>query len=536
MGVRITMAGQDITDWVDELSLDIESNLGQGPGVPQGASGRATTGKFDCYLGPQASAYGSGQTLPTGGKPVLVRQGEVIVYDSSGKRIFGGYATDFVDKTDFTVVKTQVTCSDYWQDLARVVINQIYTSAYDNQILADLFSTYAPGIDLSDWNQVRTYLFTKIYLRAKTMQESIQDIADTVGFDVWIDPYKKFQYRSPSNSGTAPFAVSDDPDFITSFPLAITNYEKDDTAIINRVYFYGGKTPSNDYTQDLSQQANGSNNTFVLAYYPRPSSEYSITTTDAQGYTTTTQIVYFTVNGEYYPLGTPFGSTPADTLISQGGTAYAILNSSAQTITVDPTLIPAAGATVHCTYRYEYPITVTATNTASHSYFGRWFDGTISDTTVLDKTTAIQRARVLLLEQAYGFEHITLHCWRPGLQAGMMLRIDHNVRGIHAAYIVQTVKIQPLGNGQFQYEVDLGAWNWNLVDVLTQAGKQGNLIDQTDLNDESQDVVNAEQVYQNLGAHFVWTPHVRTSGGYYARATALGDGHDAYCGLFTVTF
>ena len=144
MGVRITMAGQDITDWVDELSLDVESNLGQGPGVPQGASGRATTGKFDCYLGPQASAYGSGQTLPTGGKPVLVRQGEVIIYDASGNRIFGGYATDFVDKTDFTVIKTQVTCSDYWQDLARVVINQIYTSEYDNQILADLFSSYAP--------------------------------------------------------------------------------------------------------------------------------------------------------------------------------------------------------------------------------------------------------------------------------------------------------------------------------------------------------------------------------------------------------
>ena len=80
---------------------------------------------------------------------------------------------------------------------------------------------------------------------------------------------------------------------------------------------------------------------------------------------------------------------------------------------------------------------------------------------------------MLLLEQAYGFEHITLHCWRPGLQAGMMLRIDHNVRDIHTAYIVQTVKIQPLGNGQFQYEVDLGAWNWNLVDILPRPVSRG---------------------------------------------------------------
>ena len=35
MGVRIIMAAQDITAWVDELSLDIESNLGQDcSGVP----------------------------------------------------------------------------------------------------------------------------------------------------------------------------------------------------------------------------------------------------------------------------------------------------------------------------------------------------------------------------------------------------------------------------------------------------------------------------------------------------------------------
>ncbi|MGO8947851.1 MAG: hypothetical protein ACLQUY_09340 [Ktedonobacterales bacterium] len=35
MGVRIIMAAQDITAWVDELSRDIESNLGQDcSGVP----------------------------------------------------------------------------------------------------------------------------------------------------------------------------------------------------------------------------------------------------------------------------------------------------------------------------------------------------------------------------------------------------------------------------------------------------------------------------------------------------------------------
>jgi hypothetical protein len=687
MGVTITMAGQDITNWVDELTLDIESNLGQGPGVPQGASGRATTCKFLARMGPQGGALGSGEAIPTrnllsanqssiesgtvgfqntlgpsgsisqvfttawqglaslkcvsdgsatyqavnanlpiynfapsttytfsvymrgatgtetlrllaeanwtqngaytlgqtsftlttnwvrytltvttpsslsysgynwtdiglevdtgnvdeaatwymdglqvqtggatawmegGSTPQLVRQGEVIIYDSSGDRIFGGYATDFQDKTEFTQVKTQVTCSDYWQDLARVVVNQIYSSEYDDQIISQLFAGYKPDIDLSSWVPSHTYLFTKIYLRAKTLQDSLQMIADTTGFDIWINPYKKFQYISPTDSGTAPFAVSDDPDFSSSFPLAVTKYEKDDTAIINRVYFYGGKTPSDDYTQDLSPQANGVNNTFVLAYYPRPSSDGNVD-------------LY--IGGVLQSMGAAFGTGAANTLIQDGGTADALLNSSAQAITVDSSKIPSAGTNViSCKYRYEIPLTVMVTNQQSYQFFGRWFDGTISDTTVQDKNTAIQRARILLQEQAYGFEHITLKCWKAGLAAGQLLRIDHNVRDIHAAYIVQSVKVQPLGNGVFQYEVDLGAWNWNLVDVMMQAAKGAGLIDQ--LDDETQDVVTATQVQASIGLHFAWSNELRTAGGYYARSTPVGDGHDAYPGLFTVT-
>jgi hypothetical protein len=688
MGVTITMAGQDITNWVDELTLDIESNLGQGPGVPQGASGRATTCKFLARMGPQGGALGSGEAIPTrnflpaaqadcesstapfstylgasggasltttgpwqghfcmkcvsdgsgtyqyvcnsipiysfqpnetytfsvymrgalggeklrfytqanqnlsgntsvgtvttytlttswvrytvtvtmpsslsydgydwtimglrvdtgspaeaqtwymdgfqfqsggatawmegGSAPQLVRQGEVIIYDSSGDRIFGGYATDLQDKTEFTQVKTQVTCSDYWQDLARVIVNQIYSSEYDDQIISQLFAGYKPDIDLSSWVPSHTYLFTKIYLRAKTLQDSLQMIADTTGFDIWINPYKKFQYISPTDSGTAPFAVSDDPNFSSSFPLAVTKYEKDDTAIINRVYFYGGKTPSDDYTQDLSPQANGSNNTFVLAYYPRPSSDGNVD-------------LY--IGGVLMAMGAAFGTGAANTLIQDGGTAQALLNSSAQAITVDSSVIPAAGTgVISCKYRYEIPLTVMVTNQQSYQFFGRWFDGTISDTTVQDKNTAIQRARILLQEQAYGFEHITLHCWKAGLAAGQLLRIDHNVRNIHNAYIVQSVKVQPLGNGTFQYEVDLGAWNWNLVDVMMQAAKGAGLIDQ--LDDETQDVVTATQVQASIGVHFSWSNELRTAGGYYARSTPVGDGHDAYPGLFTVT-
>lgn len=516
-GLTVTLAGQDITAYADELSLDIESNLGQGPGVPSGSSGRATTCKFDCYLGPQASAIGSGQPIvPQNGKPALVRQGEVIVADANGTRIFGGYASDLQDKTRYTVVKTQVTASDYWQNLARIGINEIFTSSYDTDIIRSLMQTYAPDYDMSLFNATPNYLFTKLFLRAKTMQEALQKIADTTGFDIWVDAYKRLRYQSPSSSGTAPFAVSDTPDFITAFPCAVTSYEKDDTAIINRVYFYGGKTPSTDFTQDLSPQCNGSNTTLVLAYYPREASDGHI---------------HVTVNGVEQVTGYALGPGTANQLKSQGGTADVLINADAQALQFD--VAPPAGAVVTCLYRYESPMVVQVTNQQSYSYFGRWFDGFVSDKSVLDKQTAIQRARILLLEQAYGLEHLELTCYKPGLAAGQLLRIDHTVRAIHNAYIVQSVKTVPLGNGQFEYQVKLGGWDWNLVDVLVQAGRQGMIQDQ--LTNESEDVVQAYDNPFGLSSTIAITQATRTSGQYYARTAPLNDGHDAYAGLFTIT-
>jgi hypothetical protein len=690
MGLLVTLAGQDITSYVDEMTIDIESNLGQGPGVPQGSSGRATTCEFTVQLGPQASALGSGQYVPpitinlypdneadgadisawthglgsggslavdsstawhgttsvkvvadgtgtyqsacanipianfspnetitlscymkalsgspvlrfycqandlangnirvgnvtnvtlteswqrytvtvtlpsslsyngyawteiglradTGGTaqavtwwmdglqieeygsatpwhegttvPQLVRQGEVIVYDAQGNRIFGGYASNLKDNTEYTVVKTDLTASDYWQNLARIGVNQVYASEYDTAIIQQLMAAYAPDVDMSLFNATPNYLFTKIYLKAKTLQEALQKIADTTGFDIWIDAYKRLRYESPSASATAPFAVSDAPDFITSFPMSIDkgNYEKDDTAIINRVFFYGGKTPSDDFIQDISPQVNGNNDTLVLAYYPREASDGKI---------------HVTENGVALVLGYALSPGPANKLKKDGGTADVLLNADAHTLQFN-TAPTAANTPVLCTYRYETPMVVQVTNSQSYAYFGRWFDGFISDSSVIDKQTAIQRGRILLLEQAYGLEHIELNCWRPGLLAGQLLRIDHNVRGIHNNYIIQSVKVKPLGAGNFAYDVTCGGWNWNLVDVLVQAGRQGMFND--NLTNESEDVVQDEAVFFGLSFHVVITTQTRTSGGYYARTAPVGDGHDAYAGLFTIT-
>ena len=61
MGYQVLLADQDITTYVNEKTLHLTNNLGQGPGVQQNSSGRAATAEFDTSLGPAATAIGAGQ-------------------------------------------------------------------------------------------------------------------------------------------------------------------------------------------------------------------------------------------------------------------------------------------------------------------------------------------------------------------------------------------------------------------------------------------------------------------------------------------
>jgi hypothetical protein len=119
------------------------------------------------------------------------------------------------------------------------------------------------------------------------------------------------------------------------------------------------------------------------------------------------------------------------------------------------------------------------------------------------------------------------------LVAGTQIRIDNVARGIHNTYIIQEVKAQGTGGGAYTYDVTCGAWNWQLADVILASTRSQAL---EDLSQESEtDIIQVEVGSFTLKAQFTVTTASRPSGGYYARATPVGDGHDAYSGLFTIT-
>lgn len=511
--MTITMAGQDITAYVSEPDLDIHDTLGQGAGVGGGSSGRATQCTLKVSkLGPAASAVGAGTAIT---QPTLVRMGEVIITDAGGNRVFAGYATQLEDKTELKNVYVQVDCTDYWQFLQRRVVNEVYDGQSDIFIIKDLLAKYATWVDTSLLGNTANYTFGPENYQHFTLQKALQRVADKVGFSIWIDTFKRIHYINPVQSSTAPFGLSDTPDFSTTFQCNVTEFVVDDESAVNRVYFYGGKHLSADFTQDLSIQVNGINDIFTLAYYPHKAADGKF---------------HLIINGvDHVNIGLVGGTAGTDKLIRDGGTASYLLNIDSHTILWNTA--PTVGTTVALKYRHEIPLVVVLSDQASVSFYGDYLDGVISDQSVFDTQTAIKRCQTLLLEQSRGLTTLQIKCWRPGLQAGQIIRIDHAVKAIHDSYIIQEVHVVPKGGGFFEYQLTCGAWNWSLADIVQQLAKDAAPDDTS--STEDQVPIAVQTLSQNMAVHDAWTSQSRTMSGYFLRTTPLGDGHDAYFGLFS---
>jgi hypothetical protein len=520
MAFQILMAGQDITAYVDQFSLDIHDSLGQGAGAGNSGAtqGRAATFKFNTSLGPMSTAIGAGQTIPSGGRPVLVRQGEVIIKDASGIIVFGGFATKYTDTTTSVLGQTKqnfttVEGIDYSTSLQRVLINEIFTGGTDVAILRYLINRYASWINLQYLPANAAYTFETKNFRNVTLEVAVQTIAGITGYLLFVDYQKNLHYIPPTQASSAPFSLTTNPDFHLSFPHSVVEYLVDDNSAINRVFFYGGQKLSNDFYQDLSPLANGSNTLFPLAYYPSKMS-------DGQ--------YHITVNGVAQVIGI---SGTADQLISQGGTCNLILDVGGKTITFD--VAPPAGATVLAGYRYSYPLSLVLTDETSHQFFGNpYLDGSVDDNTIFDLPTAIQRCKVMLAQQSLGLISLKVDIYKGGLQSGMTIKVVNPLRGINATYLVQDVEYAPLGAGNFVYHVSLGAWNWNLIDYLLK------LPTLSTFQDDQTDTQETIQITSGNNANVQVTVTTATrstqTGVYYARTTPTGDGHDAYPGFSTI--
>jgi hypothetical protein len=525
-GFSITLAGQDITNTVDQMSIDAIDALGQGSGAGSAPTfqGRQSTIKMNTTLGPANSAFGAGQTLPAGG-PYLVRQGQVIIRNANGVVIWAGYATKYTDITTGTYSAqsiqpfTTIEGTDYDAALDRTLVNDVYSGMTDVQIIRAVITKYTPWIGLSFLPTTGIFVFPVKSFRNVSVQRVLRTIAGITGYMVWVDFNMQLHYLPVSGAQTAPFGISDTPDFMTTFPHNVQEFIIDDNSVINRVTFYGGRHNSGDFSQDVSSLANSNNKVFPLAYYPHPTSDGKF---------------HVLVNGVEQVVGDVNGATTAaNTLKSAGGLADVLMNTDAHAVTLD--VAPASGATVIVKYQFDFPLTLVVTSQASYQFFGPpYLDGYVSDDTVFDTNTALQRAKVLLSQQAFGLVSLKIDCWQGGLVSGMAVFVKNVVRGINGLYLVQQVEMEPLGSGNFVYHLTLGAWDWNLLDIMMQLAHATAPMDTSQTEVVEQVDINA--VIINANATSSWTKsdtlHAQP---YYARAAVVGDGHDAFPGFASIS-
>ena len=193
---------------------------------------------------------------------------EIEIWNKSDK-IFGGVVsiTDESATAGGTRIDDAIRGTDYAALLDRVVVKKQYTTpTADADMLFYLFGTYLPEINASTYvGSIQTY--PKIQFNRMTLRQVVDQLASSSNADWYIDEYKNLHFFEADNIVT-PYAISDNPDMVNSFPFSDFKVNKDGTGVINRVEVVGGSTLSPDFT--FFQAQSSASNTISIPYKLNP--------------------------------------------------------------------------------------------------------------------------------------------------------------------------------------------------------------------------------------------------------------------------
>jgi len=332
--------------------------------------------------------------------------------------------------------------------LDRTLVSVTYTNQYDSQIIADLLTNSAYGLAgvFNTVSVVQGVQIVQVSYDLSTVRDIINALTDESGFVVNVDAYLNFTYAPPVYN-PAPFGLSDQPDYVNTFPFHDFKAKDDGTQIKNRVTIDGGKYIAGPITDTFT--GDGHTKTFNLSQ--QPNTVYSIT-----------------LNGTAQKYGW-------DTLITLGSGGYVVsVSQSAQHITFQTA--PVSGAAIAVNYDFQSPIRIKELDPNSASAHNGWiFDSVIHDTSLVTVQAAQQRAIAETQEFGYSRMIYTLTSQMQPLVAGMLVPIWHRGEGLSGqAFLVQSVKQHEMdseGGGVYEWEATIGAYNPEISQILTHLHK-----------------------------------------------------------------
>jgi Concanavalin A-like lectin/glucanases superfamily len=207
-------------------------------------------------------------------------------------RLFAGIIDDIKVTYEGKTRKWTCTCAGSQMILDNGMLNGTFTAQYDDQIISSLVNTYFNGIiALTAANQsapspvVRGALLDLQNYTDNSMREALNGLTDSSGYMSYVDPYYRLFYN-PAFYAVAPFALSDTPDNVLTFPYYDYTWEKDATQRKRKIKVIGGKSGSTpQVSQVLDQDAS---NTPLAPAYVIPAFDAKVNDTNLVSTVTTT--------------------------------------------------------------------------------------------------------------------------------------------------------------------------------------------------------------------------------------------------------
>ena len=238
MAYTITINGKDLSSQIKIDDFSIERGLNGQVGTARLALivDQKLVPRFDYAFFDQAYFTDEGvDTLHS-----------VVITDESGTKIFSGIiSTISYEQLSPGLDLWTLACQDDTIKLDTTVVTRSWANATDATIISDAFA--AAGLTQFDATTYVTGTTTIPAYEAKdvSVKQILTDLAEITGALWYLDPDGKLHWNTGS-LGNAPFALSDSPDNVNSFPYRITDLSRDYSGRANKITYLGGNDANGD--------------------------------------------------------------------------------------------------------------------------------------------------------------------------------------------------------------------------------------------------------------------------------------------------
>ncbi len=192
-----------------------------------------------------------------GFKPAVGR--EVIITDS-GTRVFAGVIVRRTESSPaFGILDYTIECSDYTRVLDQHLVAEVYENMTITAIVQDLLTNWAPTGFTSTQVDEPTVV-TYIQFKYEPVSACLEQLANIVGDDWYVDYYKDLFFKAPSVNA-APISIADDTGTYENESLVI---RRDTSQLRNSIIVRGGEYLGTEFTASL--RMDGKQITVALPY------------------------------------------------------------------------------------------------------------------------------------------------------------------------------------------------------------------------------------------------------------------------------